>query len=378
MIDFIKNIFRPKLEPLNYITINSSNIANNICVLKNLQKSSKIFPVLKANAYGHWLKEICSILNKSDIEIVCVDSFIEYQFIKKYTVKKVLVLWETNKENYLFYDFGRTYFCIYNIDTISYLASLNKKIKIHLFLNTWMNREWIREKDINNALWVIKNSKLILDWVCSHFSSLDDLSFVNSQKQIDIFKKIYRIIESSWFNPRYKHIWASSWVLKLKDDFFNAFRPWLSFYWYNPLQKEDDSFSLGANLKPALDLYCKIVSINEVLKWEWVSYNLSYKFPKDTRIATIAFWYHEWLDRRFSNNLKIKYNWLYYPIRWRICMNLCSFEIWDDDLKIWDIVQLISSGNKDLNSVCNLANQIWTIEYEILVWLDKTIRRKVL
>ena len=378
MIDFIKNIFKPKLEPLNYIVVNNSNILNNINVLQNLQEGSFIFPVLKSNAYWHWLKGICQIINKSNLKAVCVDSFLEYQFIKKYTDKDIIILWETINKNYLFYNFSRVIFCVYNIETISYLVSLNKKIKIHLFLNTWMNREGIKQGNLKDILFIIKKSNLILDWVCIHFSSSDEISFETSQKQIDKFKEYYKIVKSYWLNPIYRHIWASSGILKLNDNFFNAFRHWLSFYWYNPLIAKDEFYNNWEKLKPALDLYCKIVSIHHVKSWEGVGYNLTYKFKWKSRVATIAFWYQEWLDRRFSNNLKIKCKNNYYPICWRISMNLCNFEIWEDNLQTWDTVQVISSNPRDLNSISNLSKKIWTIDYEILTWLNPSIRRTFL
>jgi hypothetical protein len=65
-----------------------------------------------------------------------VDSVIEYQYALKYTKKSIILLSETLKENYEFFDFKRTSFVVYNIDTLKYLKSLDKNIKIHLFLNT--------------------------------------------------------------------------------------------------------------------------------------------------------------------------------------------------------------------------------------------------
>jgi alanine racemase len=48
---------------------------------------------------------------------------------------------ETLPVNYKEFDFKRTTFCVYNLETLQALVKLDKKIKIHLFLNTGMNRE---------------------------------------------------------------------------------------------------------------------------------------------------------------------------------------------------------------------------------------------
>ncbi|MBO4516865.1 alanine racemase [bacterium] len=51
-----------------------------------------MFPVLKSNAYGHGLELVTKILNKTDAPYLVVDSFPEYQIVKKYSNKNILLL----------------------------------------------------------------------------------------------------------------------------------------------------------------------------------------------------------------------------------------------------------------------------------------------
>jgi len=371
MLKTIKSFFKKDLKSLNQIIILEKNLLHNISLIKMLKVDNHIFPVIKSNAYGFWLKQVLGILNKTDIHTVCVDSFIEYQLVKDYSDKKVLVLWETYNDNYKNFSFSRTSFCVYNISTIKYLVWLNKKIKIHLFINTWMNREWLDKQDLNKALKVLSKSKVILEWVCSHLSSADEVDNKTTDNQINKFKELYKKIEKAWFSPEYRHISASSWLLKLNDSFFNACRPWIAFYGYNPLSTKDKWYKIWNKLKPSLELYSTITSVHELEKLQWVSYNLTYKAEKNTKIAVIPFWYYEWLSRSFSNNLEVKCKGKYYPIRWKICMNYTIFEIWKANIKVWDKVQIISSNKRDKTSVSNL------ISYEIITRLNSSVSRKV-
>lgn len=377
MLKTIKTILKPKVKPLNKIVILKHNLLHNISMIEMMRPEAHLFPVVKSNAYGYWLKEVLKILKKTDIHTVCVDSFIEYQYVKNHSNKKVLVLWETFNENYKNYDFSIASFCIFNLKTLKYLASLKKKIRVHLFLNTWMNREWISEKDLNKFLNVIKKSKLILEWVCSHLASADDIKNDVTDIQIGKFKEMYKKIEKAGLKPEYRHISASSWTLKIKDEFFNAFRPGIAIYWYNPLLSKDKDYKFWKDLKPALELYSTVVSVHDLVAEEWISYNLTYKTKKATKVATIPFGYAEGLDRKFSNNMQVKCKGKYYPIRGRICMNYCSFEIWNAKIKPWDEVQIISSNPKDKNSVINLAKNIDTITYEIITRLNSNIHREI-
>ena len=85
MIDFFKSLIKPAVKPLNYMHISKKNILKNIDILQSYQKDSEIWPVLKSNAYGHGIKEISEILKKTKGKYICVDSFPEYQIVKKYS-----------------------------------------------------------------------------------------------------------------------------------------------------------------------------------------------------------------------------------------------------------------------------------------------------
>lgn len=377
MIDFLKSLYKPDVKPLNYMKIYKEDILHNLKVLQSHQTQSELFPVLKSNAYGHGLKEISKILKGRAGKYICVDSFPEYQIVKKYSCKKVLVLWETRSENYKYYDFKKTVFCIYNLETLKYLISLNKKITIHLFINTWMNREGFQEKDVRKALEILKISKIIVEWVCSHFASADEPDLTFYDKQVAQFKKLYEIILSYDFNPLYRHIGASAATLKMEDNFFNAFRPGISVFWINVLSKEDIIYSKWEELKLCMELYSTVVKIQEVASWEGISYNLTYKVKKDTRIAVIPFGYYEWYDRKLSNNYSVKIWNKFYPIRGRICMNLVMIEIWTDNISVWDEVCIISKDKEDKNTLYTMAQKSGTIPYESVVKIRSNIRKEI-
>jgi hypothetical protein len=76
------------------------------------------------------------ILKDEEFPYLVVDSFPEYQIIHNNSKFNILIMGETLPENYNFFDYRRTTVAIYNIETLKYLISLDKKIKIHLFINT--------------------------------------------------------------------------------------------------------------------------------------------------------------------------------------------------------------------------------------------------
>ncbi len=77
---------------MNVISIHKKAILSNYDFLQTLQPHAEIFPVLKSNAYGHGLKQMVKILRKTDAPYLVVDSFPEYQIVKKYSNKQILLL----------------------------------------------------------------------------------------------------------------------------------------------------------------------------------------------------------------------------------------------------------------------------------------------
>jgi len=376
MFSFIKDRFKPNIEPMNHIYISKSNLLYNYKYLQSLKPNADLFPVIKSNAYGHGIDQILQIYKWLPIKYIVVDSFPEYNIVRRHSNFNVLIMGETLPVNYKEFNFKRTTFCVYNLETLQALAKLNKKLKIHLFLNTGMNREWIDADLLPNALEFLKTCpKITIEWVMSHLFSANPLDI---EKQIDAFKMMYAQILDYWHVPTYRHIWASTWVLKIQDDFFNAYRPWLALYGYNPLSEEDPDYELWQKLQSALSMSSIITAINSVPYNEWVSYDPQWKQVEKTDkiTVTVPFGYAEWLPRAVREKIEIEHESEDLKQIGNVCMNLSCY-MWNDKILIWDEVVLLDDDQTVSASVTGWAEAAWTIPYEILVHLDKWIRREI-
>jgi len=389
MFNRIRNLFSPNLYPMNIIYIHKKNILRNIAYLQSLQPNSELFPVLKSNAYGHGIKQMIKILSKIEVPYVVVDSYPEYQIVKKKSNKQILIIWETLPDNYRKFDLNRAVFAVYNLATLKALWEIGKNVRIHIFLNTGMNREWVDPDSLEAFLNVCKQySTLKVEGVMSHLYWVDGIEFIDDldreigwertsiEKQIELFKKMYYQILEHGFSPIWRHIWNSAGILKIKEDFFNAWRPGLTMYWYNPLEESDSYYNLWEKLLPALSITSRIISLHEVWPWEWVSYGHKHKFDNREIVWTVPFGYSEWLFRSASGKILFKIWKKKFQQIWTICMNLCSF-LADDDLVVWDGIEIISCNKKSQNTIVDLAKASETIPYECLIRFDKWMRREV-
>lgn len=380
MFDFIKNLLRPKYKTLNRIVIDKQNILHNYNYLKSLQADAEIFPVLKSNAYGHRLKEMCKILSESSAKMIIVDSFPEAQIVYKYSNKKALIISEMPFATYKYCDFSRTEFVVYNIATLKFLAKSKVKPNIHLFVNTGMNREGIGdfEKFIAEAKDYFNKVNII--GVCSHLASADDISVLN-QKQQDKFFDCLDLLRKNGIYPKWVHLANSAGTFILKDNRFTAFRAGISLYGYNVFSKNHPEYKSAENLKPALSLYSTVISVQKINLGDAISYNETFHPEKEGNIAVIPFGYFEGLDRRLSNKakflVKTRKKSFYARIAGRVCMNITCLDCGDNKVEVGDEVEIISSDPSAKNSIQSLADIMGTIPYEILVKLQGNIYREV-
>jgi alanine racemase len=381
MINFFRQLIKPQYETLNKIEIDAKKIIANFNYLKERQGSAAIFPVLKSNAYGHGLKEMCLIINHTSAPLVIVDSFPEAQIAWKYFERKVLILGEMPLEAYEYCNFARTEFVVYNDKTLRYLARYGKKIKVHLFINSGMNREGIK-----NLQQFIEINKEYLDRVeviglCSHLASADEQSILN-QAQEDEFISSLEDLRAAGYSPPWIHLGNSAGLLTIENKLFTAYRPGLALYGYNPLSdSEETEFDINFALQPALKITSKIVSVQKILPNEPVSYNESYRATKEMNVAVVPFGYFEGLDRRLSNKAEFFISSLnssfWAPIAGKVCMNLTCLDADSHNVQKGDSVVIVSDEKDDRNSVLALARLMNTIPYEFLVKLQPSIRREI-
>ena len=185
----------------------------------------------------------------------------------------------------------------------------------------------------------------------------------------------YKVIDA-WFTPTRRHIGNSAAMFKINDEFFNAYRPGIALYGYNPLHPQDLLYKHGNNLLPALSITSRVMSLQTVRPGEWVSYHHEYRPSDKETIATVPFGYAEWLTRSASGKIFIKHRKTFFRQVGTICMNLSTYIV-DSAVHIGDEIEIISDNPRAKNSMANLAEQSSTIVYETLVKLDRGIRREI-
>lgn len=371
-------MFKKQASVLNRVEIISANLINNFHILKKQGKNNnlEIFPVLKANAYGHGLEECVKILESQNPTYFIVDSYYEALKIRKISNSPVLIIGPNSLDNIKYILKKRFTLTVTNIITLKKIVSEKKETKIHLSFNTGMNREGFVKNDISNVIKILKkNPKINCEGIFSHFADADGEFENYTELQEKNFSEILDFFNQNEIYPKWIHLGNSAGFLKTKNNRINAFRTGIALYGINPLPKNDKKYDKLKNLKPALRLISTVTDLQELKLNDSVSYNCTFKAKGKTKIALLPIGYEEFFDRKLSNCGYVKYKDIFLPIVGRICMNLTLFDTKNLPIKTGTEIIVISENPKDKNSIENIAKLVNTIPYETLIRVNNTHRR---
>lgn len=358
------------MNSLSWIEINTLAIKNNIEQFRKiLPNSYKIAGVIKSNAYGHGIIPLAEFLSKEKlVEYFAVANDLEALELRRQKIKLPIVVlsyWdEKNLENLASQNIELG---IYNHEQIKMIAGLQKEIKIHLKIDTGMNRLGIRPDEVEKYIVEIKKNKNIkLQGIFSHFPVADeDENYTKKQflQFKDIVAKISRQVDIPIIHT------ANSAGALFMDKTCNLLRLGIAMYGLQPSSKNQQF-----NLQPALTWKTKVIQIKNVQAGERLSYGLTYQFNRDTKIAILPVGYADGYDRKLSNCGEVLIKGRRCPARGRVCMNLTMVEV-GEDVKIGDEVALIGrQGNEEITAD-ELAEKIGTINYEVVTRISSEIER---
>ena len=143
---------------LNEITVNKTSLLSNYNYFASLNSQAKIAPVLKANAYGHGLKEVAGIIDRElNAPFICLDSLYEAYELYKLGIKtNILVMGYTNPENYAVWKKLPFSFGVFDQQTLMSLSTHQPGAKVHIKLDTGMCRLGLSKQDIPKFIKVLK------------------------------------------------------------------------------------------------------------------------------------------------------------------------------------------------------------------------------
>lgn len=148
-------------------------------------------------------------------------------------------------------------------------------------------------------------------------------------------------------------------------------RPGIAMYGIAPSQ--DTAGKL--DLRPMLALQTTISQIRHFPAGISVSYGRTYRTKEPRTVAVVSIGYADGLPRQLSNRASFLLRGAHVPVIGRICMDMCMVDVTEvPGARVGDVVTVFGAEPGAI-SVCDLAEQLQTIPYEILCGINKRIPR---
>ena len=325
----------------SWVEVSKKALLHNHRTFRKLVKSKvKIMSVVKANAYGHGLRQVTEILDSVGTDWLGVDNIKEALRIRRLGIRlPVLILGYTpvgSFEDVIDNDISLT---VYDKNDLKSIVSLKlkKRAKIHLKVETGLNRQGLSKNDILDLAKFIQNyqGNLELEGLSTHFANVEDtLDTSYALLQLGKFNDTIDFLRKKGIKPVFTHCAASAAVLLHNKTHFNMIRLGIVLYGLWPSKETQIALSLKkkkqkVTLKPVMSLKSVLAQIKTVNAGESVGYGRSWFAPRKSKIGIIPLGYYDGYDRKLSNNARILVNGQYAPVVGRVAMNMTMVDLTD-------------------------------------------------
>ncbi|MEF9952146.1 MAG: alanine racemase, partial [Clostridium sp.] len=363
-----------------YAEINLDNLRHNVREVQSLVGNSKIFGVIKADAYGHGSIEVARILREEKVYGFAVAVITEALELRRGSFNEpILVLGytpHTFADEIVKMNITQTVFNYFLAECISKEAKKQGKVaKIHIKIDTGMGRLGYSDNDniIDEVKKIIALPNIEVEGIFSHFSTADEGDKEFSHYQLNKFKSIIKELEDEGINFRFKHIANSGAIVDIGEAYFDAVRPGIILYGYYPSREVNQ---VALNLKPVMTLKSNVVYVKEVEQGTPISYGRTFVADKKMKIATIPIGYADGFTRLLYGKASVIINGIECKVVGKICMDQCMVDVSEcKDIKVSDEVIIMGqTHNINMNAEV-IAGRLDTISYEVLCMVSKRVPR---
>ena len=350
------------------LEINKSNLEKNLKIVRSINKN--LICVIKDNAYGLGIENILPILleNKCDYfavayieEAVKIQKLLENLKLKNQNGKiKVMALNYVKPENVGDAIRNNIELTVFNFSQLlDYLKILddffeNMTLKIHIKVNSGMNRLGFDENEILELVEIIKKynlnnkskNRLEIISIFSHISDAENQA--ETEKQVEKYEKILKIFSQNNVRCKYSHLQASPLLFKYGKKYnYDFARIGMALYGMEPL-------STDVGLLDVITVKSKIINIRNVKKDDKVSYGSKGIVKHDSKIGIVAIGYAHGLQKQIENSGEayVLVNGQKAKIIGEICMDMIFVDLTDiENVEVNDEVVIVGSQKNIENGI---------------------------
>ncbi len=372
-----------------WVELDERALVNNLNVLRSLMAPGARFcAVVKANAYGHGLRETVQILARNGVDAFAVDSLDDALALRSILPSAlVLVTGYVLRERLAEAARADLSLTVYDRETIRALEELAagdaRTVRVHLKLETGTNRQGVLPEGLSDVLETLRQCpRVLLEGVSTHFANIEDPADTRfATLQLTRFQEGLNAVRMAGFDPSLVHCACSAALILYPDTHFSMVRAGISLYghWSAPeTQLAAIKHVVKCDLSPVLSWKTRVAQVKQVPAGVSVGYELSEVTRKPTRLAILPVGYWDGYDRSLSSVGEVLIAGNRCKVVGRVCMNMLMVDASAvPNLQPEQEAVLIGRGGRHHVTAEEIAARTGTIAYETLSRIHPTLPRIV-
>jgi alanine racemase len=376
----------------SWVEISEADFRANLkCVRHVIGQRVRLSLVVKANAYGHGLREIAGLANKYGENMFCVHSIDEaHELQESVPAAQLLIIGPIGHERLPEAISQGMEFGVFSAASISEVNAIAERVgksaKIHLKLETGMNRYGVTSEELAFCLdRIVRCPGIRLRGLYTHFSNGDQPGENDHlAQQVKRFHRGVAELRRRQFRNVIKHAANSAALFNFSRAHFDMVRVGLSQYGLWPsfhTERGNEHRRIGkqrAKLRPVLAWKTRLTQVKRVPRGEHVGYGCTYRTTRDTTLGVLPIGYADGYDRGLSNAGYVLVRGKCAKVVGRVCMNATIIDITEvAGARSGDEVVLLGRQGEQCVSADFLAKLLNTINYEVVTRINWTIPRIV-
>ena len=351
------------------VYIDSEALQYNLNRVKQLAPTAKIVSMVKANAYGHGVKDCLPALSSTDaFGVACLEEALEIRTLGYqqpitliegiFSADEMLSVLQYNLEIVVHHQVQLDWLLAHKD---AYIA---KNLKVWVKLNSGMNRLGFKTPEIIDVIQSLKADGFSCV-LAMHFANADAEDHPLNEQQKNQFLDVKEACD-----PIMASCCNSAAIFKWPELNFDFVRPGIMLYGASPFA---DQSAKDLDIKPVMTFTAEIIALNHIEAGESVGYGSTFVADKDMNIAIVSIGYGDGYPRAFPKQNYVSINGQATRVIGRVAMDMIAIDNTDLNAPLGTVVEL---WGKD-RLVDDVAEANGTIGYELLCRMSARPLRKL-
>ncbi|UXY52472.1 alanine racemase [Pseudomonas tohonis] len=350
--------------------VDLSAIRHNHAVAKRCAPGRQVFAVVKANAYGHGVREVVSVLHDvaDGYAVACLEEAAEVRAMDDRARILLLEGCFEPREYLIAAQLGLDVVVQGERQAEALLvAETSRPLNVWLKLDSGMHRLGFSAEALRQWHGLLHGAGKVAELnLISHFACADERGHALTEQQVECFLGLLDLD----FDQR--SLANSAAILTIPAAHMDWVRPGIMLYGATPFA---DLAARELGLKPAMSLTAELIAVRDVAEGESVGYGASWVAERPSRIGIVSCGYADGYPRNAPSGTPVVIRGQRAPLAGRVSMDMLAVDLTDlpeavegDAVELWG-AQL---------PVDELAAACGTIGYELLTKVTARVPRRYL